>query len=126
VPIIDEHVRAVGREVRQLARLHGALARTEASQGLRRFVIAVFLFAVGVAIGALGLAAFGMAAFFMLAKLVDSPGAAALVALCFFVLMMVLWFAAWRLLRAAYALTLPRTRQMIWELLKWQEEPTDS
>jgi hypothetical protein len=126
VPLIDEHVRAVGREVRELARLHGALARTELSEGMRHLVIAIFLFAVGVAIGALALAALGMAVFFLLQRFVDTPGAAALVAASFFGLMMLLWLIAWRMLRGSGALGMPRTRQMIWELLQWRDKPNDS
>lgn len=126
MPLIDDHVRAVGREVRELARLHGELARTELWEGARRLVIAMFLFGIGVAIGALSLAAFGMAAFFLLSRVVETPGAAALVAVSFFALMMGLWLCAWRVLRGSNALSLPRTRQMLWELLQWRDKPNDS
>jgi hypothetical protein len=126
VPVLDEHVRAVGREVRELARLHGELARTEMLEGGLRVAVGIFLFAVGVTIGGLALAAVGFALYLLLARTLTTPGAAAIVALCFFALTILMWLLAWHILRGSRGLTLPRTRQMLWELLQWRDDRTNS
>ena len=126
MPLIDEHVREVGRDVRELANLHGELARSEITLGLRRLVIGVFLFAVGVSLVAVALIASATSLYFLFENIVAPPAAAALVALVFLLFTGLLWLAAWRALSGSYALTLPRTRQMIWELLQWRDNPTNS
>jgi uncharacterized membrane protein YqjE len=126
VPLIDDHVRAVGREVRELARLHGELARVEARDGLRRLLTALFLLGFGVMMGTLVIVALGLALFAWVRSLVASPAAAALVALVFAAITVTVWLVAWRLMRGSRDLLLPRTRAMLWEMVRCRDEPTNS
>ena len=126
MPLIDEHVRAVGREVRDLARLHGELARVEALVGVRRLVMALCLLAFGVTMAVLVIIAFSIALFAWIRSWLSAPYAAFLVGLAFAVVMAGSWLLSWRLARGAKALLLPRTRAMLWELLQWREAPTTS
>jgi hypothetical protein len=127
LPLIDEHVRAVGRDVRDLARLHAELARVEVQSGSRRLVTGLFLLWFGVMIGALVLAAFGIAFFAWVRSLVSTPVAATIVGLVFTAVMLGSWYVGWRLLRGAGDLLMPRTRMMLMEMLGWHNnEPTSS
>jgi hypothetical protein len=126
VPLIDEHVRDVGREVRELARLHGELAQTELYDGLKRLAIAIFLLGVAVATGGLGIAAASLALYFVFTARVSPPAAAGLVGAALVGLAFLACFVAWRVLKGSQALFLPRTRAMVWELLQWRDDPKDS
>lgn len=126
MPLIDDHVRAVGREVGELARLHGELARVEIAHGSRRLVIAVFLLAFGVMMGTLVIVALGLALFAWIRTLVTTPAAAASVGLVFAAIMAVAWFVSWRLIRSARSVLLPQTRQMLWEMFQCRDAPTNS
>lgn len=126
MPLIDEHVRTVGREVRELARLHAELAQVEVHAGSRRLLTGLFLLGFGVAMGALVLVAFGTALFEWMRTLVAPPAAAAIVGCVFVAVMLGAWWAGWRLLRGARGLLLPRTRAMLWEMLGWPDELTNS
>jgi uncharacterized membrane protein YqjE len=126
LPLIDEHVRAVGREVRDLARLHAELARVEVQSGSRRLVTGLFLLWFGVMMGALVLAAFGIAFFAWFRTLVSTPVAAAIVGLVFTAVMLGSWFFGWRLLRSSGDLLMPRSRTMLLEMLGWHNEQTSS
>jgi hypothetical protein len=126
VPLIDDNVRNVGREVRKLARLHGELAQTELQAGLRRSAIGFFLFGIGVTIGGLALAAVGIALYLLLTRWMSAAAAAGLVGAAFVALAAVAYFIAFQLLRGSRSLLLPRTRALLLELLRWQEGPKDS
>jgi hypothetical protein len=128
LPLIDEHVRAVGRDVRDLARLHAELARVEVQSGGRRLVTGLFLLWFGVTMGALVLAAFGIAFFAWVRSLVSTPVAATIVGLVFTAVMLGSWYVGWRLLHGAGDLLMPRTRTMLMEMLGWHDnnEPTSS
>lgn len=126
MPLIDENVRSVGREVRELARLHRELAQAELQEGLRRSAVGFFLFGIGVAIGGLALAAAGFALFFLLSRWLPAGAAAALVATTFAALAAVAYLIAFQVLRGSGSLLLPRTRALLWELLRWQDKPKDS
>ena len=126
MPIVDEHVRSVGRDVRELARLHGELARVEVQSGSRRLLTALFLLGFGVMMGTLFVVALGAALFVWMRTVVTAPAAALIVALAFARVMLIAWTVAWRLIRSADGLLLPRTRTMLWELLRWRDEPTSS
>ncbi len=56
-PWIDEHVSAVGEEVRELARLHAELARLEMRGGVRRLVGGICLLGFAVLMATLVLVA---------------------------------------------------------------------
>ena len=124
--LIDDHVRAVGREVRELARLHGELVHVELRGGARRLIAAVLLVGFGIMMAGLVVVAFGFALFAWLSSLLTTPSAALIVALGFAATMMLSWWMSWRLLRGAKSLLLPQTRTMLWELLRWRDVPTNS
>src|SRR5262245_11032629 len=115
VPLIDEHVRAVGADVRELARLHAALARSEARHGVVRIAAAILLCGFAVAAAVAVLVAAGVAGFLFLQRFVSPASAAAVVAATYLVLVGAASWIGWRLLRGARSLSLPQTRAMLWE-----------
>jgi hypothetical protein len=123
---LEEQVQALAGEVRELGRLHGELARVELQTGARRLVTTLALLAFGVIVGVLVLAAAGFAVYFWLCNVLPPAGAASLVALGYFLVMLGAWLLGWRLMRGASGLLLPRTRQMLEELLHWRQKPTES
>jgi len=123
---LEEQVQALAGEVRELGRLHGELARVELQTGARRLVTTLALLAFGVIVGVLVLAAGGFAVYFWLCTVLPPAGAASLVALGYFLVMSGAWLLGWRMMRGASGLLLPRTRQMLEELLHWREKPTES
>jgi uncharacterized membrane protein YqjE len=126
VPLIDEHVRAVGSEVREYARLHALLARVEARDGSKRLLSSLFLLAFGVTTGGLVLVAAGVALFLWLAGPIAPAGAAAIVAGIYLLIAAGAWWAGWRFMRGAGAILLPRTRAMLWEAITCRDKPTNS
>jgi len=125
-PLIDDRVQAIGNEVRELARLHGELARTELRHGWMRLIGGLFLLGFGVAAGLLVLVIAGVACILFLAPRLGTAGAAATVALVdALVAGISLWLGV-RTLRGATSLLLPRTRTLLWELLTWRDPPTKS
>lgn len=126
MPIVDEHVRDVGREVREFAALHLQLAREEARGGSKYLVVSIFLLAFGVATFSLVLVAAGVALFLLLARVVAPAAAATLVAAGYFLVGAAAWWAGWRLMQGASALFLPQTRTLLWELITCRDKPTNS
>jgi hypothetical protein len=121
-----EELRALERDVRELVRLHGELARFEARAGLLRLVIGVFLLGVGGFVGGLVLLAAGFAFYLFLVRFMPPAGAAALVAGAFALVSFGTWFVAWRQLEGTRSLSLPRTRALLQEMLTWPKRPTGS
>ncbi len=126
MPVIDDNVRNVGREIRELARLHRELAQAELQDGLRRTAIGFYLFGIGITTGGLALAAGGIALFLLFARWMPPAAAAALVGVVLVALAVAAYLVAFWLLRGSRSLLLPRTRALLWELLRWQDEPRDS
>lgn len=126
MPWIDEHVQAVGREVRELARLHAQLAGVEMRDGVRRLVGAVCLLGFAVLMATLVLVAGDVALFSLLQGPLSTPAAAATVALVDLAVAALGAFFGWRLLRGAGSLLLPRTRSMLVELLTCRDTPKNS
>lgn len=126
MPLIDEKVQTVGREVRELARLHRELARAELREGIGQVVIACFLFGLGVLVAGLALLAAGVALFYLLDAYVPRALAAALVALLYGAAALGAYLIAFRRLEGSRSLSLPRTRAMLKELLRWPDDPKDS
>jgi len=125
-PLIDDRVEAIGGDVREIARLHAELARTELRHGWMRLVGGLFLLGFGVAAGSLVLVIAGVACVLFLAPHLGTAWAAATVSLLG---ALVACFALWlgvRTLRGASSLFLPRTRTLLWELLTWRDPPTNS
>jgi len=126
VPLVDEHVREVGREVREFAALHLQLAGAEARAGSVRLLSSLFLLGFGVAMGTLVLLAAGVALFLALRRAMPEEAAAALVALGYLLIVAGAWWAGWRLMKGASALLLPQTRALLWELITCRDEPKNS
>lgn len=126
MPIVDEHVREVGREVRDFAALHLQLARAEARQGSKHLLSSLFLLAFGVATFSLVLVAAGVALFLLLAGVMPPAAAAALVAAGYLLVGVAAWWAGWRLMQGADALFLPQTRTLLSELITCRDEPMNS
>lgn len=125
-PLIDDRVQAIGSEVRELARLHGELARTELRHGWMRLVAGFFLLGFGVAAGLLVIVIASVACILFLSPRLGTAGAAAMVAVVdALVAGIALWFGV-RTLRGATSLLMPRTRTLLWELLTWRDPPTNS
>lgn len=123
---IEEDLRAAGREARTLAELHAELARTELQRGALHLAVGIFLFGLGIAVGGLALAAASIALYLVLDRFLAAPLAGSLVALLLAALTLFAWWLAWRVLRGARSLSLPVTRQMLGELLRWRDGPTKS
>jgi len=126
VPLVDEHVRDVGREVREFATLHMQLANEEARYGSTRLLSSLFMMGFGVAMFALVLMAGGVATFLFLREVMPPAGAAALVAVGYLLVGAVAWWAAWRLIQGAGSLLLPQTRALLWELISCRDEAKNS
>ncbi len=125
-PLIDDRVQAIGSEVRELARLHGELARTELRHGWIRLIGGLFMIGFGVAAGVLVIVIAGVACILFLAPHLGTAGAAATVALAdALVAGITLWLGV-RTLRGAASLLMPRTRTLLWELITWSDPPTNS
>lgn len=126
MPLVDEHVRGVGREVREFVALHWQLLCEEARDGSKHLLLAVFLLAFGVATSALVFIAAGIALYLLLVRIVPDAAAAGLVALGYLLVVAGAWWAAWRFLKGAGALLLPRTRTLLWELITCRDEAKNS
>lgn len=125
-PLIDDRVQAIGQDVRELARLHGELARNELRQGWMRLVSGLFLIGFGVLAALLVVVLTSVAAIQFLAPRLGSAGSAATVALVDAMLAAVSLWLGGRILRGAASLSMPRTRTLLWELLTWRDPPNNS
>ena len=126
MPLVDEHIRAVGQEVRDLAKLHVDLAAAEVRDGSKQFVRGVILLGYGILLGTLVLVALGVCLFFLLDRWLSQAGAAAVVAVVFLAAGSTALWLGWRSLGGVSSVTLPRTRAMLWELFTCRDKPTDS
>ena len=126
LPLVDDHVREVGREVREFAALHLQLARAEAREGSKRLLSSLFLLAFGVTTFALVLVAAGVALFLWLRRALSPEAAAALVAVAYLFVGAATWWAGWRLMKGATGLLLPQTRALLWELITCRDETKNS
>ena len=123
---LEEQLRAVERDVRELVRLHGDLARFEARSGLLRLLLGMFMMGVGVFVAGFVLLAAGFAFYLSLVRVMPPAGAATVVAAGFALTSLGAWFLAWRLLQGAGSLLLPRTRALLSEMFTWRNKPTGS
>ena len=126
MPLVDEHVRAVGQGVRDLAKLHVDLACEEVRDGSKRFVRGAILVGFGILLGTLVVVALGVSLFFLLDQWLSTSLAAAAVAVVFLAAGTAALWLGWRSLGGVSSVTLPRTRAMLWELLTCRDKPTDS
>ena len=124
--LLDENVQAVGEDVRQLARMHVELARTEVREGATRFVRGMFLFGFGVASGGLVLVAAGIALFSLLGGLMAPAAAVATVGIIYLAVSVAALWIGWRWIRGIASLLLPRTRALLWELITCRDKRSAS
>ena len=117
---------SLGHGIRDFARLHVDLARSEVRFGGGRVVRAVVALVVAAILAVLLLAALGLALFLALSTRFSGVTAALLVAATYAVLAGICIALARRWLRDGSSLLLPRTRQMLRELFSWPPNPTDS
>lgn len=125
-PLIDDRVQAIGNDVRELARLHGQLAHTELRHGFARLIAGLFLLGFGAAAGLLVVILLSVASVSFLAPRLGTAGSAATIALVDAIVAGAALWLGIRMLRGAAALSMPRTRSMLSELLTWHDPPTNS
>ncbi|MFQ5600475.1 MAG: phage holin family protein [Candidatus Krumholzibacteriia bacterium] len=125
-PLIDERAQAVGEGVRDFAKMHVDLARAEVRDGSTRFVWGMFLAGLGVMLGTLAFLTAGASLFLTLRSVLSAPASAGVVALVFLGLGFVTFRLGQRLMAGIGSLLLPRTRAMLWELVTWRENKSDS
>jgi hypothetical protein len=119
-PLLDEHARAVGEDVREYAKLHVDLARTEVRDGSTRFVWGLVVFVWGIGIGTLAIVGVCASLYLFLHTLMPPPAAAGVVTIVFVGVGALAFRLAWKLLGGVRSLLLPLTREMLWEVLPWR------
>jgi uncharacterized membrane protein YqjE len=117
---------SLGGEIRDFARMHVDLARSEVRFGSARIVRGLVVLIVAAILAVLVLASLGVALFLALIPRFSSLTASLLVAAAYGVLAGICIGLARMWLRDGSSLLLPRTRQMLRELFSWPANPTDS
>ena len=125
-PQIDEQARTLSRNVGEFAKLHVDLARAELRAGSARFAIGFIVLTASVFVASLATVAFAVALFFALRALLSTILAAILVGIVLSGLAALGFYLGWRFLREVRSLSLPRTREMVGELLQWRDDQTNS
>jgi hypothetical protein len=125
-PLLDERAQAVGEDIRDYAKLHVDLARTEVRDGSTRFVWGLILVLCGAATGTLAVIAGCASLYLFLHGLMPPPAAAAVVTLIFTCVAALSFRLAKNRLVGVRSLLLPRTRSMLWEALSWRNGKSDS
>ncbi|UCE01629.1 MAG: phage holin family protein [Candidatus Latescibacterota bacterium] len=125
-PLLDERAQAVGEEIRDYAKLHVDLARTEVRDGSTRFVWGLILVLCGAAMGALALVAGCASLYLFLHGRMSPPAATAVVTLVFASVAALSFRLAKGRLVGVRSLLLPRTRAMLSEALSWRNGKSNS
>lgn len=125
-PMIEEHGPAVGEELKEFAKLHIDLAQSEMREGSIHCLGGLVLFGVAAGLGVLALLALTAALYLVLDGPLSPAGAAAAVAVFFGLLCLIGVRVALKLLSGVGSLFLPRTREMLWELLTWRDDRKSS
>lgn len=125
-PASEKHAPLTGEEIRDFAKMHVDLARTEVREGSARFVWGLLLLSGSILVGSLALL-IGCAALYLALRSVVEPAPAA--ALTFVGLLgvsaLLVRIGFW-CLGGLRSLLLPRTRQMLGELFRWQDDRNSS
>ncbi len=125
-PQIDEQAQDLGRHVGEIVKLHVDLARAELRAGSARFALGLVALATSVFVASLALVAFALALFFSLRSFLSPILAAAIVGVLLALLSALGFLQGWKWVRGIRSLLLPRTREMVGELLAWRDDKTSS
>jgi hypothetical protein len=125
-PASEEHAPLTGAGIRDFAQMHVDLARTEVREGSARFVWGLLLLSGSILVGSLALL-IGCAALYLALRSVVGPApAAALTSVGLLGVSALLVHIGFRCLGGLRSLLLPRTRQMLGELFRWQDDRNGS
>ena len=125
-PQVEEQAQAVGQQVRDFARLHVDLARTEIRDGSARFLWGLVLVGASVCVGTVAIVAFVVALFLLLRTVLSPVLAATCVAVILGLLSAIGFRWGWSLIRRIRSVSLPRTRAMVGEIFQWREDKNNS
>ena len=125
-PQIEEQVQAVGRQAREVAKLHVDLARTEIRDGSTRFLWGLVLVGASVCIGTVTLVTCALALYLLLRTVLSPVLAATCVAVILGLLSAIGFRWGWSLIRGIRGWSLPRTRAMVGEIFSWREDKSNS
>ena len=125
-PTGDEHAEVRAADIREFAKMHVDLARTEVREGSARFVWGLLLLAGSILVGTLALCIACAALYLWLRTVLEPAAAAGLTALVLLGISVLMVNIGIRLLGALRSLLLPRTRQMLGELFSWRDDKTGS
>lgn len=116
---------SLGRDMRDLARLHVDLARSEMRFGRARFMRGVVLIASSLIVGGLVLGAVGLALFWAWSPRLTPIGAALAVAALYSLVATGLSLLGRRWLRDGESVLMPRTRSLLREIWQWDSADQD-
>jgi uncharacterized membrane protein YqjE len=129
-PMIDDERRAVGEELgadlKEFVKLHFDLAQTEMRDGWLRCLGGLVIIGIVAGLGILGVLALTAALYLVLDGPLSPAGAAAAVAAFFGLLCLIGLRVGLKLLSGVGSVFLPRTREMLWELLTWRDDRKNS
>ena len=121
-PQIEEQAQAVGQQVREFAKLHVDLARTEIRDGSTRFLWGLVLIGASVCVGTLAVVTSAFALFLILRTVLSPALSATCVALILGLLSAIGFRWGWSLICGLRSVSLPRTRAMVGEIFSWGED----
>lgn len=125
-PAGEEHAALTGAEIRDFAKMHVDLARTEVREGSARFVWGLMLLSASILVGTLASLVGCAALYLTLRTLLPPAPAAALTFIALLGISALLVRLGFHCLGGLRSLLLPRTRQMLGELFRWPDDKTDS
>jgi len=125
-PTTEERAEFTAAEIRDFAKMHVDLARTEVRDGSARFIWGLLLLSGSILVGTLALL-IGCGALFLALRAFLSPApAAALACIVLFGVSALMVRIGFRCLGGLRSLLLPRTRQMLGELFRWPDNKNGS
>ena len=125
-PQIDEQAQDLGRHVGEVVKLHVDLARAELRAGSARFVLGLVALATSIFVASLAMVAFALALYLTLRAVLSPIFAAGLVGVLLALMSAIGFMQGWKWVRGIRSLLLPRTREMVGELLAWRDDKTSS
>ncbi|HZM16969.1 MAG TPA: phage holin family protein [Candidatus Krumholzibacteria bacterium] len=125
-PQIDEQAQDLGRHVGEIVKLHVDLARAELRAGSARFVLGLVALATSIFVASLAIVAFALALYLLLRSLLSPILAATIVGVLLALVSALGFLQGWKWVRGIGSLLLPRTREMVGELLAWRDDKTSS
>src|SRR5262245_58495126 len=118
-PQIDEQAQDLSRHVGEIVKLHVDLARAELRAGSARFVLGLVALATSIFVASLAIVAFALSVYLLLRSLLSPILAAAIVGVLLALMSALGFLLGWKWVRGIGSLLLPRTREMVGELLAW-------